>query len=425
MRKALLFIAGLVSCITASAIEIPSSVTVTKMDGGIQVDAPGHPRFFIIGGSQGRAYQLAVVQYRNTNGAPIGIAYDPRGDEDSDRMLEAWIDYTMYGNKRYENLFRYCITGEEFDGWDIHTKNMGNEPMEIRLYGDRFGQGSSTEKNDYNIYGEVQMYNGITDPSMMVYLPDPEIATGTAIIICPGGALVTLAWESEFIPVMKNLVARGIAVIGLKYRLREPVETQWTMTPDPATGNVTLPMRGRKITDYDPAVKPPHDGRDMSERTDMLNGMEDLYKAMEITKANASQWNIDPKKIGYMGFSAGGFVAVGATIQANAEQMPAFLCSIYGPSPVKVELPENAPKLFVAVHADHPNAAQDCLSLFMEWKRAGIDSEMHIYSRNTGGLFGVNPVGSDDSNTVYGFWVESLYSWLVANGFTTYVNYVH
>ena len=61
----------------------------------------------------------------------------------------------------------------------------------------------------------------------------------------------------------------------------------------------------------------------------------------------------------------------------------------------------------------------------MEWKRAGIDSEMHIYSRNTGGLFGVNPVGSDDSNTVYGFWVESLYSWLVANGFTTYVNYVH
>jgi hypothetical protein len=94
--------------------------------------------------------------------------------------------------------------------------------------------------------------------------------------------------------------------------------------------------------------------------------------------------------------------------------MPAFLCSLYGPALDDVVVPENAPKLFIGVHADHPSVAAGCLALFLEWKKAGVDSELHIYGEGTGGLFGGGQ--NADRNTPNGSWQETFYSWLVANG---------
>ena len=96
--------------------------------------------------------------------------------------------------------------------------------------------------------------------------------------------------------------------------------------------------------------------------------------------------------------------------------MPNFVISVYGPSMMDVDVPENAPKLFIAVHADHPNVAAGCLALFLEWKKAGVDAELHVYGQGTGGLFG-GAGWKGDSNTLYGSWMESCYSWLKVNGF--------
>ena len=96
--------------------------------------------------------------------------------------------------------------------------------------------------------------------------------------------------------------------------------------------------------------------------------------------------------------------------------MPNFVISVYGPSMMDVDVPEKAPKLFIAVHADHPNVAAGCLALFLEWKKAGVDAEFHVYGQGTGGLFG-GAGWKGDSNTLYGSWMESCYSWLKVNGF--------
>lgn len=147
--------------------------------------------------------------------------------------------------------------------------------------------------------------------------------------------------------------------------------------------------------------------------TTIDNAISDAQQALLLTRNHASQWGINPERIGYVGFSAGGGVVVGATVRATAATMPAFLGTLYGPSLIDVEVPKNAPGLFIGVHADHPNVAAGCMALFMEWKKAGIDAELHVYGKYTGGMFGGNQL--KDRNTPNGAWQETFYSWLVAN----------
>jgi dienelactone hydrolase len=231
------------------------------------------------------------------------------------------------------------------------------------------------------------------------------------VIICPGGALVSLSWQSEFQDIARWLNARGIAAIGLKYRLRNGF-------PDMSKVDSSKGLSRRvTVTEFDiiknananPSVLKGGD-------PDIVNALNDALEAMKIVKAHAKEWRIDENKIGFMGYSAGGGVVVNATVKATPELMPAFLCSLYGPALDDVVVPKDAPKLFIGVHADHPSVAAGCLALFMEWKKAGVDAELHIYGDKTGGLFGGGGPQAD-RNTPNGSWQEAFYSWLHANGF--------
>ena len=259
------------------------------------------------------------------------------------------------------------------------------------------------------LYADRQEANA---PAITVYLPEASKANGTACIICPGGAMVSLSWDGEFLPLAKWLNERGIAAIGLQYTLRDRNATQ-----SMPRGN----MLRATITEVDKIKKAnanPVQG-DNSDPT-IQKAINDALLAMTTIKAHANEWNISKDKIGYIGFSAGGGVAVGATVKANAEQMPAFLCSVYGPSLIDVDVPQNAPPLFIAVHADHPNVAAGCLALFNEWKKAGKDAELHVYGNHTGGLYGGNQM--QDYNTPNGSWQEQFYSWLMINSATTEIS---
>ncbi len=96
-------------------------------------------------------------------------------------------------------------------------------------------------------------------------------------------------------------------------------------------------------------------------------GVADAQQALRLIRKNASEWRVDPKRVGLMGFSAGGGVSVGAVL---ADASADFLISVYGPSLQDVNVPPDAPPLFVAVGSNHFNVTNGCLALFAEWKKA-------------------------------------------------------
>ena len=376
------------------------------------------PIIYMLGGEKDDAAPNGRDDFKRINHVPVVLATYPSVGHTATyqdhqggafgQMARTWLDYQLKGKKQYENLFRYSDKGNDFEGWEITQKGF-DKMQTMRLYNEVLPDNEVVKTNDI---GEVVNYEKVTDPTLTISLPDADKANGTAVIICPGGALISLSWQSEFQDIARWLNARGIAAIGLKYRLRNGF-------PDMSKVDTTKGMPRRITVTEFAEIKNANANPSVLKGGDpeIDNALNDALKAMEIVKAHAKEWGIDESKIGFMGYSAGGGVAVNATVKACPELMPAFLCSLYGPALDDVVVPKNAPKLFIGVHADHPSVAAGCLALFMEWKKAGVDAELHIYGDKTGGLFGgAGPQA--DKNTPNGAWQEAFYSWLVANGFT-------
>ena len=376
------------------------------------------PIIYMLGGEKDDAAPNGRDDFKRINHVPVVLGTYPSVGHTATyqdhqggafgQMARTWLDYQLKGKKQYENLFRYSDKGNDFEGWEITQKGFDNMQT-MRLYNEIMPDNEVVKTNDI---GEVVNYEKVTDPTLTISLPDADKANGTAVIICPGGALISLSWQSEFQDIARWLNARGIAAIGLKYRLRNGF-------PDMSKVDTTKGMPRRITVTEFAEIKNANANPSVLKGGDpeIDNALNDALKAMEIVKAHAKEWGIDESKIGFMGYSAGGGVAVNATVKASPELMPAFLCSLYGPALDDVVVPKNAPKLFIGVHADHPSVAAGCLALFMEWKKAGVDAELHIYGDKTGGLFGgAGPQA--DKNTPNGAWQEAFYSWLVANGFT-------
>ena len=297
--------------------------------------------------------------------------------------------------------------------------------------------GSDKMPSDGNPDHTILLYKEYSDnaaPAITVYLPPKEKTTGAACVICPGGGMMSLSWDGEFLQLARFLNERGIAAIGLRYTLRNnPRVSQAQSQPQQnAGGGAGAGMSDARvgagtgvngaggnrlqatITEIDKLTKANCNPVPGVEDVSVTLAISDAIRAMQVIRSHAAEWNLDPAKIGYVGYSAGGGVAVGATVRATEQTMPGFLCSVYGPSLIDVDVPAQAPPLFIAVHADHPNVAAGCLALFLEWKKAGVDSEMHVYGRGTGGLFGGAGSGND-TPTDAGRWQEAFYSWLTVN----------
>jgi dienelactone hydrolase len=288
--------------------------------------------------------------------------------------------------------------------------------QEIRLY-DGIAPGSEGVQDNERISrspdGSIQSISGVVTPSITIYLPSADKATGTAVILCSGGGLMSHSWGTDVINMAHWLNERGIAAIGLKYRTRV-----MGGGPGMGTGRSMGGGAGRQgglsasVTEFSKITKS-NANPDTSEGgiKNIDNAINDALRAMEIVREHATEWNIDPNKIGYLGFSAGGGVGIGATVRADEAHRPAFMATIYGPSLIDVEVPQNAPKLFIATRGDHHNVAAGLVSLYLDWKRAGANAEMHLYDDGTG------PFGPDDPGNTSGTWRESFYRWLTFNHF--------
>jgi acetyl esterase/lipase len=247
---------------------------------------------------------------------------------------------------------------------------------------------AKTKESWHSQYGSSFARN-VTEATLTPFLPAAAKATGAAVIVAPGGGFRTLSMQNEGWDVAKALADRGIAAFVLKYRLNQ--------TP------ASLEEFAR------PA--PPRPRASFSERMAGLGPqIADARAAFSLVRARASEWKIDPKRIGMVGFSAGAMLTMATTL-SGGDAKPAFIGDIYGPLEA-VTVPAEAPPLFAALAADDPLFAGRGMGLIDSWVAAKKPVEFHLYGQGGHG-FGMYPKETTSTG-----WFDAFYKWIVMNGFT-------
>jgi acetyl esterase/lipase len=248
---------------------------------------------------------------------------------------------------------------------------------------------------------------GIQKPTITVYLPSKELANGAAVIICPGGGYHIVAARHEGEEVAREFNKWGVTAFVLKYRMPDD---KWMM--DRSTGP-----------------------------------LQDGQRAVQLVRTNAAKWNIDPARIGIMGFSAGGHLASSIATHfreslivnpVNTSLRPGFQILIYPvisfsdsightgsrdnligkqPTPAKIDwfsgeknITVDAPPAFL-VHATDDNVVkvQNSLWYANALLAKNVAVEMHIYEKGGHGYGLHNKTTKDE-------WMDRLHNWMESKG---------
>ena len=230
-------------------------------------------------------------------------------------------------------------------------------------------------------------FKNIHNPSLTVFLPPAGKANGTAVIVAAGGGHRELVFNPEGVEPAQYLASLGVTAFALKYRLfREP---------------------GSKYT--------------------IENTAQDIRRAMRTVRARAADWQLDPKRIGVMGWSAGGEVAAlvayppvdgdaksGDPIE-RVSARPDFQILIYpGPLGIPDKVTANAPPLFLLGAADDEYVADVMFDLTRKYHAAGAPIETHIYAQ---GKHAFN-MGRRSQFVSIRNWPARLAEWLEDRGLT-------
>jgi endo-1,4-beta-xylanase len=263
----------------------------------------------------------------------------------------------------------------------------GSTPAEIPLWpnGAPGSEGKPLkEEVTTSTSGELRVA-GIHHPSITPYLPDKARASGVAILVIPGGGHRLLAITHEGYNVAEWFRDRGIAAFVLKHRLaREPNSTY---------------------------------------RID-VESLADAKRAMRLIRARAREWNIDPLRLGAIGFSAGGELVWLASSRADTgdqsasdpvERQPSrpdFAALIYPGRSGDVQPAAGAPPVFLAAaYDDRQDISEGLAEAYLRFKRAGVPAELHIYG--TGGHgFGLRA----SNKRPVGQWIVRFEEWLAESG---------
>jgi acetyl esterase/lipase len=228
--------------------------------------------------------------------------------------------------------------------------------------------------------------SSVHQPSIAVFLPPKETATGTAVIIAPGGSHVELWVEHEGYDVAKWLSAHGVAGFVLKYRLAREAGSTYTVEG---------------------------------------NSLPDMQRAIRLVRSRAAEWGVDPTRVGVMGFSAGGDVAARAATRFDAgnptatdpidrqSSKPAFQALIYPGLPPDLPVSKDEPPAFLLCgEADRAGISEGLPALFIQLKHAGVPAELHVYTA-VGHGFGVRSANTG----AIAEWPERFLEWLGTLGF--------
>ncbi|MBN9121132.1 MAG: alpha/beta hydrolase [Planctomycetes bacterium] len=240
------------------------------------------------------------------------------------------------------------------------------------------------ENKDTGEYRTTNVHN----PYVTVFLPPKDRATGAAVVICPGGGHRELWVKHEGENVAKWLAERGVAAVVLRYRLAREADSPYKLD-----------------------VHAPQDGQ----------------RALRLVRSKAKEWNVDPNRVGMMGFSAGGEVV--AMVCRKAEKgdpkaadpidresaVPAFQALVYsGPLGIRGQTitKENTPPTWIVVGEDD-GAAAWLVQHYLDAKKAGVSAELHVYAK-TPHAFGFRP--SRAAGKPVESWPQRFYEFLGAEG---------
>lgn len=194
----------------------------------------------------------------------------------------------------------------------------------------------------------------IHNPSVTIYLPPKEKATGAAVVICPGGGFRLLVYNSEGRDPARFLNSIGVAAIILKYRLFREENSPYTLEKE---------IR------------------------------QDAYRAMRFVRSHAAEWNIDTNRVGIWGFSAGGEVVAQVAYGPGygdpkakdpidrLNGKPDFQILVYpGPLGIPEKVPADAPKAFLIASNDDECCSAPIVSLLERYRQAKVPVEAHIFA---------------------------------------------
>ena len=244
---------------------------------------------------------------------------------------------------------------------------------------------------------DAKWITNVTKPALAVFPPVPETNTGAAIIICPGGGYWNLAWDLEGEEVAAWFNKVGVTAVVLKYRV-----------PRRAGQPEALPAPGP---------------------------LWDAQRAVSLVRSRAAEWSLEPNRIGILGFSAGGHLALATATHAgqrayeavdevdNVSCRPDFAMAVYPgylieqrPAGVEINknvlapyirIPKETPPIFMVHATDDPVAGPENSALmYLALKEANIPAELHIYAQGGHG-FGVRP-----SSLACSAWPDRAVAWL-------------
>lgn len=259
------------------------------------------------------------------------------------------------------------------------------EPEKIFLWPNG-APGFEDRRNEPELAKDYWVSN-VHNPSLTVFLPPKEKATGAAVVICPGGGHRELVFNAEGVQPAQYFNSIGVAAFVLKYRLGRETNTVYSI---------------------------------------QKHAREDGQRAIRLVRANASQWNVDPHRIGMVGFSAGGeVVSMVAYSPADGDPnaadpvdrlscRPDFQIVIYpGPLGIPEVLPPNAPSAFFLVANDDDSHVRPITNLLEKYRSAKLPIEVHLFAR---GGHGFN-MGSRSKLKTISNWPRLMGDWMADNNF--------
>jgi len=240
---------------------------------------------------------------------------------------------------------------------------------------------------------KVARLTNVSKPTLTVFRPAKDKDTGAAVVICPGGGYNILAWDLEGEEVAQWLNSIGVTGIVLKYR---------------------VPRRATDAKD-----KPP------------IGPLQDAQRAVSLVRSKAKELGIDPKRIGMLGFSAGGHLTAAAATNFDKRAYepaddtdkvscrPDFAVLVYPGYLVAKDKDELAPDIRVSketpptflVHASNDGVkVENSVFMYLALKKAGVPAELHTYSAGGHG-FGLRPSDQPCST-----WPQRCAEWLGTHG---------
>ena len=253
-------------------------------------------------------------------------------------------------------------------------------------------------EGDENVPGTSRKSVGVTNvsaPTMTVYAPRGT-NTGAAVVVFPGGGFEMLAIDLEGTEICDWLTSSGITCVLLKYRVPSaPYDWHCHCRPD----NLVTPRQS----------------------------LDDAQRAIGLLRHRASEWHVDPHKIGVIGFSAGGYLVAEVSTRfahrlyapvddADKESArPDFAIALYpghlvtrkgGLNPNVPVSRDTPPTFLLQAENDDVDDVEESLVYYAALKKAGVPVEMHLYAQG-GHAFGLRR-----PNLAIGAWPHLVETWL-------------